>query len=122
MRGLDAVGQGEKIFDAGPQSVQRLRSAMAASATVVWNGPLGVFEVPPFTTLPFRKKNFGCWARAASRPPSSRRWKIARSSGVGTSSEASIGVGVAAHGAIVEVIAHCLADLRRAKPISDLPQ
>ena len=48
VRGLDAVGQGEKIFDAGPRSVQRLRSAMAASATVVWNGPLGVFEVPPF--------------------------------------------------------------------------
>ena len=51
VRGLDAVGQGEKIFDAGPQIVQRLRSAMAASATVVWNGPLGVFEVPPFNTI-----------------------------------------------------------------------
>ena len=48
VRALDAVGQGEKIFDAGPKSVQRLRSAMAASATLVWNGPLGVFEVPPF--------------------------------------------------------------------------
>ena len=48
VRGLDAVGQGEKIFDAGPQSVQRLASAMDASATVIWNGPLGVFEVPPF--------------------------------------------------------------------------
>ena len=48
VRGLDAVGEGEKIFDAGPQSVQRLRSAMDASATLVWNGPLGVFEVPPF--------------------------------------------------------------------------
>ena len=48
VRGLDAVGQGEKIFDAGPRTVQRLKSAMAASATLVWNGPLGVFEVPPF--------------------------------------------------------------------------
>lgn len=48
VRGLDAVGQGEKIFDAGPQTVQRLKSAMAASATLIWNGPLGVFEVPPF--------------------------------------------------------------------------
>ncbi|MBE7218720.1 MAG: phosphoglycerate kinase [Caulobacteraceae bacterium] len=48
VRGLDAVGEGEKIFDAGPQSVQRLCSAMDASATLVWNGPLGVFEVPPF--------------------------------------------------------------------------
>ena len=48
VRGLDAVGQGEKIFDAGPQTVRRLTSAVAASATLVWNGPLGVFEVPPF--------------------------------------------------------------------------
>ena len=48
VRGLDAVGAGEKIFDAGPQTVQRLCSAMGASATLVWNGPLGVFEVAPF--------------------------------------------------------------------------
>ncbi|MBX3477212.1 MAG: phosphoglycerate kinase [Brevundimonas sp.] len=38
----------DKILDAGPQSVDRLVAAMDASRTLIWNGPLGVFEVPPF--------------------------------------------------------------------------
>ena len=46
--GLDDVGPEEKIFDAGPKSVEKLTAAMDASATLIWNGPLGVFEVPPF--------------------------------------------------------------------------
>jgi phosphoglycerate kinase len=47
-RALDAVGPEERILDAGPQSVARLNAAMDSSATLIWNGPLGVFEVPPF--------------------------------------------------------------------------
>jgi phosphoglycerate kinase len=47
-RALDAVGPEERILDAGPQSVARLSAAMDSSATLIWNGPLGVFEVPPF--------------------------------------------------------------------------
>jgi len=46
--GLDGVGPEDKIFDAGPESVKRLIAAIDASATLIWNGPLGVFEVPPF--------------------------------------------------------------------------
>ena len=38
----------ERILDAGPQTVRRLCAAMDSSATLIWNGPLGVFEVPPF--------------------------------------------------------------------------
>ena len=48
VRGLGAVLDGDKIFDAGPASVARLITAIDTAATVVWNGPLGVFEVPPF--------------------------------------------------------------------------
>jgi len=47
-RALDAVGADEKILDAGPETVAKLKQAMAESATLIWNGPLGVFEVPPF--------------------------------------------------------------------------
>jgi len=47
-RGLDGIGPEEKILDAGPETVERLTAAMAASKTLIWNGPLGVFEVPPF--------------------------------------------------------------------------
>ena len=46
--GLTEVGAGDKILDAGPKSVSRLIEAMDASRTLVWNGPLGVFEIPPF--------------------------------------------------------------------------
>jgi phosphoglycerate kinase len=48
VRDLDAIGAADRILDAGPQTLARLIAAMDASATLVWNGPLGVFEVPPF--------------------------------------------------------------------------
>eukprot|EP01035_Chromulina_nebulosa_P004209 gene4208-biopygen3470 len=46
--GLGDVKAGDLILDAGPETVQRLLAAMDASRTLIWNGPLGVFEVPPF--------------------------------------------------------------------------
>ena len=48
VRGLDDIQPSDRILDAGPKSVERLLAAMDASATLIWNGPLGVFEVPPF--------------------------------------------------------------------------
>ena len=47
-RALGAIESDERILDAGPQSVARLLAAMEASKTLIWNGPLGVFEMPPF--------------------------------------------------------------------------
>lgn len=38
----------DKILDAGPDTVARLNAAIDRSKTLIWNGPLGVFEVPPF--------------------------------------------------------------------------
>jgi phosphoglycerate kinase len=43
-----AVRPADRILDAGPKSIARLAAAMDAAATLVWNGPLGVFEIPPF--------------------------------------------------------------------------
>jgi phosphoglycerate kinase len=48
VRALDEIGVDEKILDAGPATTARLIAAMVASKTLIWNGPLGVFEVPPF--------------------------------------------------------------------------
>ena len=48
IRSLGKVEADEKIFDAGPKSIARLTAAFDVAATVIWNGPLGVFEVPPF--------------------------------------------------------------------------
>jgi phosphoglycerate kinase len=36
------------ILDAGPKSVIRFRSVLAKAQTVLWNGPLGAFEMRPF--------------------------------------------------------------------------
>ncbi len=47
-RTLDAVEPADRILDAGPASTERLIAAMDASRTLIWNGPLGVFEIPPF--------------------------------------------------------------------------
>ena len=46
--GLNDVAEDEMVLDAGPQSVGALIAAMDASKTLVWNGPLGAFEMTPF--------------------------------------------------------------------------
>ncbi|MDP3855452.1 phosphoglycerate kinase [Phenylobacterium sp.] len=48
IRSLGAVDEHERILDAGPETVERLKRAMDNSKTLIWNGPLGVFEMPPF--------------------------------------------------------------------------
>ena len=47
-RPLGEIDDDERILDAGPLTIERLEGAMARSRTLVWNGPLGVFETPPF--------------------------------------------------------------------------
>lgn len=43
-----ALAKDDKILDAGPETVARLNAAIDGSKTLIWNGPLGVFEMPPF--------------------------------------------------------------------------
>jgi phosphoglycerate kinase len=45
---VNAVPADQMILDLGPDSVQEIRSNIELCKTVVWNGPLGAFEVPPF--------------------------------------------------------------------------
>ncbi len=46
--GLDAIPPEGMILDVGPQSIERILAAIDDAATLVWNGPLGAFELPPF--------------------------------------------------------------------------
>jgi phosphoglycerate kinase len=46
--GLDAIPADGMILDIGPQSIERVRSAIDDAATLVWNGPVGAFEIAPF--------------------------------------------------------------------------
>jgi phosphoglycerate kinase len=40
----------EMILDLGPHAVESLADVIKTCATLVWNGPLGAFELPPFDT------------------------------------------------------------------------
>ena len=42
------VTPGWRILDVGPKTVSTFESALGGAKTVVWNGPLGVFEMPRF--------------------------------------------------------------------------
>jgi phosphoglycerate kinase len=46
--GLGAIPPDGMILDVGPQSIERIHAAIDDAATLVWNGPLGAFETPPF--------------------------------------------------------------------------
>ncbi|MFT0892015.1 phosphoglycerate kinase [Pseudochelatococcus sp. G4_1912] len=46
--GLDAIPADGMILDIGPQSIERVHAAIDDAATLVWNGPLGAFELEPF--------------------------------------------------------------------------
>ena len=48
MYGIDGVPDDGMILDVGSQSVERINAAINDAATLVWNGPLGAFELVPF--------------------------------------------------------------------------
>ena len=45
---VGAVGAEDMILDIGPRSVAHVCSVLARARTLVWNGPFGAFEMPPF--------------------------------------------------------------------------
>jgi phosphoglycerate kinase len=42
------IPDGKSGFDIGPKTVERFKTELARAKTVVWNGPMGVFEKPQF--------------------------------------------------------------------------
>ncbi len=42
------IPEGWQGLDIGPKTAQRYAEAVRSAKTVVWNGPMGVFEMPPF--------------------------------------------------------------------------
>ena len=46
--GLDGVGADEMILDIGPKSVAAIIAALGSCRTLLWNGPVGAFEIAPF--------------------------------------------------------------------------
>ena len=48
VKAVDEVRAGEMILDIGPETARAYRKVVESAGTVVWNGPVGVFEIEPF--------------------------------------------------------------------------
>jgi len=48
--GLDEIARDEMILDCGPATIDALADSIESAKTLVWNGPLGAFEMVPFDT------------------------------------------------------------------------
>lgn len=45
---IHAIPSDQMVLDIGPQAVEALGDVLKTCRTLIWNGPLGAFEVPPF--------------------------------------------------------------------------
>src|ERR1700693_109847 len=43
-----AIPEGWMVVDAGPDTVARIAADCAGAGTIIWNGPLGIYEIPAF--------------------------------------------------------------------------
>ncbi|HEX5723828.1 MAG TPA: phosphoglycerate kinase, partial [Longimicrobiaceae bacterium] len=59
----EAIPADRSAADVGPRTVEAFRAALANARTVLWNGPMGVFELPPSPPAP------AAWRRRWPRPP-----------------------------------------------------
>ena len=75
--GIEAVPGDMMILDIGPKTVTHITAVLEEARTLVWNGPLGAFETPPFdrVRLPWRRRSassaapesYSVWPAAATR-------------------------------------------------------
>ena len=71
---VDHVAEDEMILDIGPKSVAGVEEVLGRIKTLVWNGPFGAFETPPFdaATMAIAKT-----AASLTKLASSSRWRAA---------------------------------------------
>jgi phosphoglycerate kinase len=55
---VDQIPPGMQALDVGPKTVEQYTTALKTCRTIVWNGPLGVFETPPFHQATFALAQF----------------------------------------------------------------
>lgn len=48
VRAIDEVGDDEMILDIGPETARRWAAQLGQASTIIWNGPVGVFEFDQF--------------------------------------------------------------------------
>ena len=45
---VEAIPDDKMAVDIGPKTIEAYQSVIATAKTIIWNGPMGVFEIPPF--------------------------------------------------------------------------
>ena len=65
-----AIPDGWMVVDAGPDTVARIAADCASAGTVIWNGPLGIYEIPAFAK---GTRDVARALAAVARPPRDRR-------------------------------------------------
>lgn len=55
---VDAISDGWMGLDVGPETLQSFKTVVLNSKTILWNGPLGVFEMAPFSKGTIELGNF----------------------------------------------------------------
>jgi phosphoglycerate kinase len=45
---VETIPDGEMGLDIGPKTIEEFKGIIATAKTIIWNGPMGVFEKPPF--------------------------------------------------------------------------
>ena len=48
LKSVDDIADGEMVLDFGPETMTEIENIIRSAGTVVWNGPVGVFEFPSF--------------------------------------------------------------------------
>ena len=69
-------------LDIGPKTVELFCAAIAQSKTIIWNGPMGVFEMPPFDKGTFAVANAVANSGAVSVVGGGDSEKAVKSAGV----------------------------------------
>src|SRR3954466_14576141 len=107
--GLDAIPADGMILDIGPLSTERFRGAIDDAATLVWNGPLGAFEMPPFDR--------GTVAAAKHAAERTRAKKLVSVAGGGDTVAARNQAGVAADFSYVSTAGGAFLEWMEGKPL-----
>ncbi|MBS3649877.1 phosphoglycerate kinase [Pseudaminobacter sp. 19-2017] len=64
---IEAVAADGMILDAGPKTVEKINEWIGRAATLVWNGPLGAFEIAPFDAATVAVAKFAAAQTKASK-------------------------------------------------------
>jgi len=60
------VPEGWRILDIGPETIEKFSKIISKAGTIVWNGPMGVFEMPNFAKGTFEIANAVANSKAVS--------------------------------------------------------